>query len=75
MDKESLFKAFKIAIEREYEAKKFYADIAEKVNDKELKELFKTFAAEETRHFEKLQSLYGAMKTNSESLQNIKEEI
>lgn len=65
MDRESLFRAFKIAIDREYEAKKFYTDIAEQVDEKELKELFKSFAAEETKHFEKLQSIYKAMKEKS----------
>ena len=62
MDKKALFKAFKIAIDREYEARKFYSDIAEQVDDEKLKKLFRTFAAEESGHLEKLESIYSAMK-------------
>lgn len=60
MDITTLFKAFKIAMEKEDEAIKFYSDLASKIEDEELKELFADFADEEARHFERLSELYKA---------------
>lgn len=61
MDRDALFDAFKIAIDKEYEAREFYKDLAEKTDDGELKELFERFSEEEHKHFTKLKSLYAGM--------------
>jgi rubrerythrin len=40
----------KFAMQNEIEAKKFYEDVAAKIENSQLKEMFITFAAEEERH-------------------------
>lgn len=62
MDRDMLFEAFKIAIDREHEAHEFYKGLSEEVDDAELKELFGGFAEEELKHFGKLKELYMKMK-------------
>lgn len=62
MDAISLYKAFKLAIDKEHEAAKFYADLASRVTDEELKNLLAGFATEEKKHFDRLTELYNKMK-------------
>lgn len=62
MDKEALFKAFKIAIDREEEAAEFYTDLAKRNIDPELKKLFGEFAEQELIHFQKLKDQYRIMR-------------
>lgn len=62
MDAETLYKAFKIAIEREHEAKEFYEDLASKIADPEIKRIFQQIASEESKHFDYLTELYKSMK-------------
>lgn len=54
MDTMTLFKSLKIAMEKEYEAEKFYLNFASKIKDEELKKLIEDFAAEGGIHFNKL---------------------
>jgi rubrerythrin len=62
MDRDMLFEAFKIAIDREHEAHEFYSGLAKDTDDADLKELFGGFAEEELRHFSKRKELYAKMK-------------
>jgi rubrerythrin len=62
MDADTLFRAFKIAMEREHEATEFYSDLASKITEEDLKKLFQQFAVEETKHFNKLAELYKSLK-------------
>lgn len=62
MDRETLFKAFRTAIDKEFEAKNFYTDLASKTSDAELKGLLEGFAIEEARHMAKLKEFYQRMK-------------
>lgn len=47
------------AIERELEAHRFYQQVAQKVEDGYLKEMFRSFAAEELKHRDILQGFAG----------------
>ena len=54
MDRKSLLAAFRTAIDKENEAFAFYADIAKKTDDPEVKKLFQHFANDEFAHSEAL---------------------
>ena len=62
MDRQSLLAAFRIAIDKEEEAIRFYKDLAEKADDPEMKKLFQRFSLDETSHFESLKDLYRALR-------------
>lgn len=62
METIALFKAFKIAIEKEAEANAFYLDMARQIGDPDLKKIILDFADHEYRHKETLMELYGRMK-------------
>ncbi len=62
MDRETLFEAFKIAIDNEQQAYEFYTDLAKKNTDAELKKLFEEFAAQESMHLRKLKDKYRDMR-------------
>ncbi len=68
MTKDELFDAFKIAIEKEYEAHGFYRDLAQKTTDGEIKKLLERFAGDELYHLEKLKDLYREMKEGAVEL-------
>jgi len=58
MDRNSLLATFRIAIDREEEAARFYKELVEKADDPEVKKLFQQFAFDETSHRESLKGLY-----------------
>ncbi len=58
MISDELLKAFRLAINMEAEAAKFYADMANKAKDPVLQDLLRQFAAEEKVHQTKLNELY-----------------
>jgi rubrerythrin len=62
VDREKLFNAFKLAIEREREAHNLYSHLALEVEDKGLKELFSEFALHEETHLNTLLERYKAMR-------------
>lgn len=62
MNREDLFEAFRIAIDREQEAYEFYTSLAEKSGDEMLSEIFSKFAQEEAQHNEKLRELYSDLR-------------
>lgn len=62
MDRETLFNAFKLAIDKEHEASEMYTGFAQKTTEPELKQLFENFANVELSHFRKLKELYAKMK-------------
>jgi len=62
MDRDMLFEAFKIAIDKESEAVEFYKGLSEDSDEQELKTLFSEFAEEEEKHLSKLKELYMKMK-------------
>jgi len=57
-----LFKKFKLAIEREYEAYELYKGIAEESSDKKMKKMFEEIAGDELEHRNKIMALYKKMK-------------
>jgi rubrerythrin len=57
-----LLEAFRIAIDKEEEAARFYTDLAEQTVDPELQRLFGRFANEEALHSENLKVLYGSLR-------------
>jgi rubrerythrin len=62
MDRQSLLAAFRIAIDNEEEAARFYTELAEKSDDSEMKKLFLRFAIDESSHSDSLKDLYRALR-------------
>ncbi len=62
MEKEELFRKFKVAIESEYEAYQLYKDIAEKSGDSELRVIFQRLAKEEWEHREIIMKRYSILR-------------
>lgn len=58
MEKIDLFKAFKLAIEKEEEAHVFYSHLAEQVTDPEMKALLRKFAENESYHKKAFSNMY-----------------
>jgi len=57
-----IFKKFKFAIEKEYEAYELYMGIAEESSDKKMKKMFEEIAGDELEHRKKIMALYKKMK-------------
>jgi rubrerythrin len=64
MDNEKLFEMFKEAVDKEHEAYETYKDIAENVDDDNLKKIFKDMADDELRHKEQIMEQYNILKNN-----------
>jgi rubrerythrin len=62
MEKEELFKLFKIMIDREQEAYETYKGLAEKFNDDNLKKMFEDMANDELRHIEQIMEQYNILR-------------
>ncbi len=62
MEKEELFRKFKVAIESEYEAYQLYKDIAENSGDSELRVIFQRLAKEEWEHREIIMKRYSILR-------------
>ncbi len=62
MDKDELFRKFKLAIDSEYEAYQLYTEIAEKSGDTELGVIFRRLASEEWNHREVIIARYNILK-------------
>jgi rubrerythrin len=62
MDRKSLLQAFRIAIDNEVEAARFYGDLAGKADDPEMKKLFQRFVREEESHRDSLTELYRSLR-------------
>lgn len=62
------------AIEREKEARDFYRSLAEEVSARHMKELFKSFAAQEQKHADKLLAVKsgGGLTPPGETVPNLK---
>ena len=66
MDTRALLAAFRLAIDKEIEAAKFYADLARNTDDPEMKTLFQRFANEEQLHADEFEELYSSLKTKTQ---------
>jgi rubrerythrin len=62
MEKEELFKLFKIIIDREQEAYEMYKGLAQKFNDENLKKMFEDMANDELRHIEQIMEQYNILR-------------
>ncbi len=62
MEREELFKKFKVAVENEYEAYQMYKGIAEECGDPELSIIFDRLAREEWQHREIIMKRYSILK-------------
>ncbi|MDP2157983.1 MAG: ferritin family protein [Nitrospirota bacterium] len=60
-----MFKKFKFAIEKEYEAYELYKGIAEESSDKKMKMMFEEIASDELEHRRKIMAMYKKMKEES----------
>jgi rubrerythrin len=61
MDRDSLFKTFRLAISQEHEAYEFYQKAAAGTDSAAAKELFKKFAARELSHKTELEKMYNEL--------------
>jgi rubrerythrin len=59
---ERLLSLFKLAIEREQDAQKLYAEMLFNCEDEELRHLIETFQAAEQQHEEMLMNKYAALR-------------
>jgi rubrerythrin len=62
MDRRSLLEAFRMAIDKEEEARKFYTELAERADDPAMKQLLQRFASDERGHAQSLQDLYRTLR-------------
>jgi rubrerythrin len=62
MERKELFEIFKVAVDNEHEAYETYKNIAEKVDDENLKKIFEDMANDELRHKEQIMEQYNILK-------------
>lgn len=62
MKKEELFEIFKVAVDKEHEAYESYKNIAENVDDENLKKIFEDMSKDELRHKEQIIEQYNALR-------------
>lgn len=62
MDRQALLAAFRIAIDKEEEASRFYTELADQADDPEMQKLFRQFAIDEAAHSDSLKELYGSLR-------------
>jgi rubrerythrin len=62
---ERLLALFKVAIEREQESQKLYADMAETCEDDDLRQVIETLGASERMHEEVLLERYKFLRANA----------
>ena len=64
MDNEKLFEMFKEVVDKEHEAYETYKDIAENVDDENLKKIFEDMAKDELKHKKQIMEQYNILKNN-----------
>ena len=62
MDSEKLFELFKESVDKEHEAFNTYKEIAENVDDEDLKKIFEDMANDELKHKEQIMEQYNILK-------------
>jgi len=62
MDSEKLFKLFKESVDKEHQAYETYKEIAENVEDENLKKIFEDMANDELKHKEQIMKQYSILK-------------
>jgi rubrerythrin len=62
MKREELFEIFKVAVDNEQEAYETYKNIAENVDDENLKKIFEDMSKDELRHKEQIMEQYNALR-------------
>lgn len=60
----SIVEILRFAVEREQESVDFYTELAEKVDNDDMKQVFVEFAAEEKRHRQKLEQIQASGEVN-----------
>ena len=62
MDSEKLFELFKESVDKEHQAYETYKEIAENVEDDNLKKIFEDIAKDELKHKEQIMEQYSILK-------------